>query len=478
MKLVKVLNIKGALLDEYQLENYLEKIASDHILEDKSEKETYPIPRLKENFEFITKTYDLLNRDLKLGINIHPAGEWLLDNYYIIEEACKSIEKELPLNKYRKFMGISTGAYSGFARIYVLATEIIAYTDSKIDSKTLKNLLNAYQRKKTLDMEEIWNIGIFLQIAIIENIRNICEKIYSAQIQKYRVENILERLVEYKSKNEIKFKINGESKNRIIEAGQIKYPFIEYMSYRLKRYGKRAYAYLEILEEQVMKMGTTVSDVIKKEHFDIAVRKVSIGNCIKSIKQIQRINFLEIFEEINGVEEILKKDPANVYEKMDYKTKAYYREKIKQISQKTKISELYITNKALEIAKKEKNDLVKKHIGYYLIDDGIEQLYKELQARKKIRLKKSTKAKLYIFINVIITLLLSLSISYLIYIKTNITVAIITFLLVFIPTSEISIQIINYILNKIVKPSILPKMDYQRRCNKRKYHYDNNSYNC
>ena len=106
MKLVKVLNIKGALLDEYQLENYLEKIASDHILEDKSEKETYPIPRLKENFEFITKTYDLLNRDLKLGINIHPAGEWLLDNYYIIEEACKSIEKELPLNKYRKFMGI------------------------------------------------------------------------------------------------------------------------------------------------------------------------------------------------------------------------------------------------------------------------------------------------------------------------------------------------------------------------------------
>ena len=53
------------------------------------------------------------------------------------------------------------------------------------------------------------------------------------------------------------------------------------------------------------------------------------------MKKIQRINFLEIFEKINGVEEILKQDPANVYEKMDYKTKEYYRGKIKEISKKT-----------------------------------------------------------------------------------------------------------------------------------------------
>lgn len=54
-------------------------------------------------------------------------------------------------------------------------------------------------------------------------------------------------------------------------------------------------------------MGTEISEVIKKEHFDIAVRKVSVGNCIISIKNINRINMIEIFEKINGVEEILKK---------------------------------------------------------------------------------------------------------------------------------------------------------------------------
>ena len=57
----------------------------------------------------------------------------------------------------------------------------------------------------------------------------------------------------------------------------MRYPFIEYMSYILKRYGKKGNAYLNVLEEVVEKLGTTVSDVIKKEHFEIATQKVLIG---------------------------------------------------------------------------------------------------------------------------------------------------------------------------------------------------------
>ena len=75
--------------------------------------------------------------------------------------------------------------YKGFSRIYVVASEIVAYTDNKINDEILSMAISAYQRRKTLAMEEIWNLWIFLEIAIIENIRNICEKIYSSQVQKY-----------------------------------------------------------------------------------------------------------------------------------------------------------------------------------------------------------------------------------------------------------------------------------------------------
>ena len=464
----KILNIKGALLDTQQLEDYLRKIASGHVLQDKSNKYTYPIPRLKENFEFITEVYNLLNEHIKLKLPIHPAGEWILDNFYIIDETVKTVTKELTLKKYTNFLGIANGPYAGFARIYVLASEIIAYTDGKINGKNLEVLLKAYEDKKTLSMDEIWNINTFLRVALIENIREACEKIYSAQLQKYKVENIIERLVENKSKDELQFKNIGEYKTKVIEQGEMKYPFIEYMSYRLKQYGKKAYPFLNILEEQVNKMGTEISEVIKKEHFDIAVRKVSVGNCIISIKNINRINMIEIFEKINGVEEILKKDPVNVYSKMDYKTRIYYRNKLKEISKKTKISEIYIARKCLELSsiEYEKSNMdsnnKKAHVGYYLIADGEPKLLEILQNKKVPRQNNMHKAQKYITALAVVTIVLAG--VYGLYINTqinNIVLSLILSILLLIPIETIFTQIAQYILGKTKNTKIIPKLDFR-----------------
>ncbi len=464
----KILNIKGALLDTQQLEDYLRKIASGHVLQDKSNKYTYPIPRLKENFEFITEVYNLLNEHIKLKLPIHPAGEWILDNFYIIDETVKTVTKELTLKKYTNFLGIANGPYAGFARIYVLASEIVAYTDGKINGKNLEVLLKAYEDKKTLSMDEIWNINTFLRVALIENIREACEKIYSAQLQKYKVENIIERLVENKSKDELQFKNIGEYKTKVIEQGEMKYPFIEYMSYRLKQYGKKAYPFLNILEEQVNKMGTEISEVIKKEHFDIAVRKVSVGNCIISIKNINRINMIEIFEKINGVEEILKKDPVNVYSKMDYKTRIYYRNKLKEISKKTKISEIYIARKCLELSsiEYEKSNMdsnnKKAHVGYYLIADGEPKLLEILQNKKVPRQNNMHKAKKYITALAVVTIVLAG--VYGLYINTqinNIVLSLILSILLLIPIETIFTQIAQYILGKTKNTKIIPKLDFR-----------------
>ena len=67
------LNRKAVSFDKEQLEKYLEKLASDQILQNTSNKETYPIPKLKENFQIIEEVYHLLNEHIKLGIPIHPA---------------------------------------------------------------------------------------------------------------------------------------------------------------------------------------------------------------------------------------------------------------------------------------------------------------------------------------------------------------------------------------------------------------------
>ena len=461
----KSLNISGVLLDKNQLLKYMEKIAAEHTIKITSNKNTYPIPSLNENYQFIFETYKLLNEHIKLGIKIHSAGEWILDNFYIIEEMVKSIKKELTLKKYSKMIGIASGKYEGFARCYVLAGEIVSFSDCRIDSDIIYSCLEAYQNYKMLSIEEIANFGVFLKIAIINHIKEVCERIFSSQIQRFKVEEIIERLVEKKDVKEGVF-INRINYNSSFE-NELKYPFIEYMSYRLKKYGKLASSYQDILESEVLKMGLTVNEVVQKEHLYIATLKITVGNCIKSLKDISRIDFTELLGKMNGTEEILNKDPAGIYKNMEQESKNYYKAIIEKMSKKSKISEVYIAEKALELAKRYENSegIVKKrksHVGYYLIDEGFVEL-KSVVFERKFKYKSlEYKARIYIGTFWGLSLLLNFLITLFIYLQINSLILWgISFIFLFIPVSEIVIRCMNYLMSKFKSPTLIPKLNFE-----------------
>ena len=468
MSRYKKLNIRGSLLDKNQLIKHIEVVASEHIVNNKSSKNTYPIKNLIDDYKFIINTYNLLMKHVKLGIKIHSAGEWILDNFYIIEENVKIIEKELSLKKYLKLPGLANEEFLGFARIYVLAEEIVAYSNCMIDLETIDISLRGYQKKKSLNMEELNVLGIFLKISLIKHIRVLCERIYFSQIQKYKVENIIERIIERK---EIKNQLFYLKKPIKIRDEALRYPFIEYMSYRLKRYGKAAVKYKEILEKEVQKTGFSVDEIIQKEHFDIANIKVTIGNSIMSIKEISRIDFIENYSYMNVFEELLRKDPANVYSKMDEESKSLYRREIEKIVKKYKLSEIYIAEKILELASRyninEQNDNRRSHVGYYLLTrDGKRELFEKLEIKINKEFNEEFYSKIYVFF-VLINPLIASFILYrilnnyynLFLVKTTISV------LFYLPFSEINIRIINYFLSKFKTPRILPKIDLKEGIN-------------
>ena len=149
---------------------------------------------------------------------------------------------------------------------------------------------------------------------------------------------------------------------------------------------------------------------------------------------------------------------------MDIKTKEYYRNKIKEISKKTKISEIYITRKLLEIANKNEGKGKKSHIGYYLIDEGIEDLYKELKYKTKKPINIKEKTKIYISTIIIFSLILSFYLASLLNNNiNNLAVLIISWILFFVPATEVVNQVISYTLSKIVKPKLIPKLDFSKR---------------
>ena len=77
------------------------------------------------------------------------------------------------------------------------------------------------------------------------------------------------------------------------------------------------------------------------------------------------------------------------------------------------------------------------------------------------------KAKAYILLVSIFSILISIGLSNIINVKTNnIAISILSFIIFLIPSSEIVIQIIQYILNKTVKPKLIPKMDFSNGIDK------------
>lgn len=467
MNKYKKLKIRGSLLDRSQLSKHIEKLASNHNIRSNSKKDTYPIPNLIEDYKFILETYNLLSKHLKLGIKIHSAGEWILDNFYVIEETVKVIQKEISIKKYKNMIGLSNDLYKGFARCYVLAEEIVAFSDCKIDRDLINVAIEAYQKKKILSMEELSTIGIFLKISIISQIRELCEKIYSSQIQKYKAESIVERLVEKKSIPNLKFNMMQTSLK--ISEDNLRYPFIEYMSYKLKLYGKNAVAYKKILEKEVQKIGLSISEVIQKEHFNIANIKITMGNCITSIKEINRIDFSEVFGYMNASEEILKQDPSGIYNKMDEESKSYYRRLIEKKARKSKISEIYITEKIIELCmefkdKESLEEIKKSHVGYYLLKkEGRERLNNVLEIKNCKGLTVRQKSRLYIASCVLIPLYFCLVLYMVLILRTKqFWIPALVSALSYVPISEVFLRIVNYFLSKIKAPSIIPKMDFDK----------------
>jgi len=412
------------------MENYAKRLAIEHNIQGKVAKKYDPIGNLKNDFERIRKSYEILTESVSLDIPLPPSGEWILDNFYVIEEQVEMIQDELKRDDYQKLPAVQ-----GKARIYLLAIELVHYTDGNITKENIEKFISSYETKRKLSMEEVWIFPVMLKIALIQYIRIVADRIITSQYQKFKVASLVERIIKNKSLNEQMFyqykniNLNGE-----ITA------YVEFMVYLLKKEGKSAKKYIDILNEELKKAGTTLDEIIKTEHYDMALRRVSISNSITSIKNILRYHWSDIFEKINGIEKILGKDEW--YAKSDYDTKGLYRNEIQKIAKKSKLSETYIAEKAMEISQ-----IQEKHIGEFLLGDSKEEFMNSLGI--KTRKNKTTNQKLffYLFFIYLPSLLVSIII-----LKQY-------FLIGIIPLSEIFVLIINKILSKIKKPNILPRLE-------------------
>ena len=470
------INIRYASLTVEELEDHARRMALEHYVSPKRNILNWPIPRMNDNYNFIISVYKSLNEDIKQKRAVPTAAEWLLDNFYVIEEQVKSIRRDLSKKSYYRLPVLKSGPFKGYTRVYAIAMELTAHIDGQIEETTLLKYLKAYQSHIILFDREIWEIPTMIRLALIENIRNNCQKIKETKRQWNLADEIVEK---YCSDDSVKIeKILEPLKNNIDSVYEANPSFIEHLFYRLRRTGKSFTNVLRYIDETLDKFGTTTENIAQKEYNSQAASTVSMGNCIVSLKYVSSHSWVDLFENASFVEQILKNDPDRTYKLMDMNSRNYYRRQIEKLAKKYGVSELHIAREAIELAKiafleseKKTNEDVllscKSHVGYYLVGNGV----RELENKQKGKIKVKTKVIRiiekhlgFLYIGSITMVILFLSIIAINYSMDNLKyqnliIAIFICLAILIPVSEMAISLVNWIVCKIKKPAVFARLE-------------------
>ena len=98
--------LRSELFSSDQMTRHGKSLASSHKLSPERASDRL-LSRLAENEGILIETRNLLTEAVKANRRIVPAGEWLLDNFYLIEEQIRMARRHLPQGLQQKTAAIA-----------------------------------------------------------------------------------------------------------------------------------------------------------------------------------------------------------------------------------------------------------------------------------------------------------------------------------------------------------------------------------
>ncbi len=375
--------LRSELFSADQMEQHGKTLASSHTLGSQHTPDQHLLSRLAENEIFLFEVHNLLTETVKANHQITPAGEWLLDNFYLVEEQIRTGKLHLPKGYNRELPRLLNGVSKGLPRVYDIAQETISHGDGRVDPENLTRFVASYQTISTLKLGELWAIPTMLRLALIENLRRVALRIAAGRIDRDLADSWADQMLEVAEK---------DPKSLILIIADMARtnppmttPFVSEFSRRLQGLSHALVSPLTWIEQQLSESGLTIEKLVQSGNQQQAADQVSISNSIGSLRFLESMDWRKFVETMSSVEQILCRDPAGVYCKMDFATRDSYRHVIEKIAKKSLLSEEEIAKIAIRLAEERSVNKSSKdreaHIGFYLIDKGLERL--EELAKKK-----------------------------------------------------------------------------------------------
>ncbi|HEX6505036.1 MAG TPA: glucoamylase family protein [Terriglobales bacterium] len=198
------------------------------------------------------------------------------------------------------------------------------------------------------------------------------------------------------------------------------------------------------------------------------------GVCVRSLRDITQTNWREVLDRLLVFDRVLKDDPAGAYSRMDRESRTVYRKQIAHLAEHSDFTEMEVAAAALALAREAQRQIYadrrvgirRSHIGYYLIAEGGPAL------RRKVRYRPPLGQRLRIFLRShpdefylpsieLLTLIIILGILLpLIGPSTSLGRMLVAVFVLLLPCSQAAVQIVNYLVTAILRPQIIPKLDF------------------
>ncbi len=322
--------LRSELFSADQMEQHGKTLAGLHQLSQGQAPDRL-LSRLAENEGVLIGVRDLLAEAVKATRRITPAGEWLLDNFYLIEEQIRLAKRHLPKGYSRELPYLLNGSSAGLPRVYDIALETISHGDGRVDPGSLSSFVAAYQTITGLTLGELWAIPIMLRLALIENLRRAATRMAAHRIDRNRADFWADQMMEIAEKDPKSLILVIADMAR--SSPPMASAFVAEFARRLQGQSPALALPLTWIEQRLSESGLTIEQSVQSENQQQAVDQVSISNSIGSLRFLGAMDWRTFVETMSVVEQTLREDPAAAYGTMDFATRDRYRHAVEQYGQ-------------------------------------------------------------------------------------------------------------------------------------------------
>ncbi|WP_394561065.1 GH36-type glycosyl hydrolase domain-containing protein [Aquipseudomonas alcaligenes] len=454
--------LRAELFSAEQMATHGHQLAKQHQLSPRSTSAALLV-RLDDNEALLVHSCAMLSEVPPATRRATPAAEWLLDNFYLIEEQIRTARKHLPPGYSRELPRLAEGPSSGLPRVYDIALETISHGDGRVDNESLSRFVASYQSVMPLTLGELWAIPIMLRLALIENLRRVASRVMANWDDRNLANDWADRLHETAEHDAKSVLLTVADMAR--SQPPMTSSFVAELARRLQGQSSALILPLTWIEQTLAESGLNIERLVQLDAQQQAAEQVSISNSINSLRKLSAIDWRGFVESMSRVEQVLLEDPAQVYPGMDFATRDHYRHVIERLAKHCVHTEEAVARTAVDLAANAGTG-IRAHVGFYLLGQGLGELERHLSARIPLaeawqRLLRRSPLAFFLIPVLILSMLLAW--PFLAVAQVNgMSGGLLALLGVpaLLMTSCLALGLVNWLVTLTVTPHILPRLDY------------------